>query len=90
MIMDYTNKIMTVTDGKRNFLKIVDEMTQLKDVVVFSKNGLPATVMLAIDDFEAMKETMEILGNPSIMRVLRKAKKDGKSRKLYTDKDVWD
>lgn len=89
MAMDYTNKIVTVTEGKNNFLKIVDEITQLKDVVIFSKNGLPVTIMHSIDDFEAMRETMEILGNSSVMKSLRKSAKQRKAGQLLDIKNVF-
>ena len=88
-IMNSITKSLTVTQAKKHLLEIVDQIEKMKDMVTITKNGIPTTVMMSLDDYEAMLETLEILADETIMASLKKSEKQLKKGKLLTDEEVW-
>lgn len=41
-----------------------------------TKNGTPVAVIVAVEDFESLTETLEILSDPATMVALRQAEAD--------------
>lgn len=61
---------------KSRFSKIIDEVTSTHERVTVTKNGSPVAVIIAVDDFESLVETLEILSDPATMASLRQAEND--------------
>ena len=72
MVMS-TQPLATV---KSRFSKIIDEVTATHERVTVTKNGSPVAVIVAVDDFESLTETLEILSDPVTMASLRQAESD--------------
>ena len=82
--MKSTYPVMTVTEAQSNFPKLCREGRR----VLVTKRDRPVSVLLPIEDYEAMMETMDLLSNPQAMKVLRAAKAGKlKYRKLDLDDD---
>lgn len=88
--MDRLSTTITVTEAKRRFLELVDDIEHMRNCVTITKNGIPTTVMLSLDDYESLLETLEILANPKIMASLKKSRAQIKKRNLLDDSEVWD
>lgn len=88
--MDRLSTTITVTEAKRRFLELVDDIEHMRNCVTITKNGIPTTVMLSLDDYESLLETLEILANPKIMASLKKSRSQIKKRNLLDDSEVWD
>lgn len=87
--MDAVFKTLTVTEAKRHFLELVEDIEKMQERVTITKNGIPTTVMMSRDDYDSLIETLEILANPKIMKSLKKSKAQVKKGKLYSDDEVW-
>ncbi len=88
--MRSNSKITTITEAKKNLLELVEDIQNCHDMVTITKNGLPASIMLNIDDYESLIETLEILADKKIMAGLKKSRLQAKAGKLLTDDEVWD
>jgi antitoxin YefM len=44
--------------------------------MTITKRGRPSAVVVSFDEFEALKETVEILSDPEAMRGIRRATRD--------------
>lgn len=88
-IMNPITKSLTVTQAKRKLLEIVDQIEKMKDMVTLTRNGIPTTVMMSLDDYESMVETLEILSDSRVMASLKKSEQQRKKGKLLTDEEVW-
>ncbi len=74
---------MTVTQAQSDFPKLCREGKR----ILITKRDKPVSVLLPIEDYEALMETMDLLSNPKAMKILRGAK----SGKLpYKDLDLED
>jgi prevent-host-death family protein len=69
-IMKATYPVMTVTQAQSDFPKLCREGKR----ILITKRDKPVSVLLPIDDYEAMMETMDLLSNPGAMKTLRAAK----------------
>jgi len=43
---------------------LVDNVTRTHDTLTITRNGTPAAVVLSIDDYESIMETLELLNDP--------------------------
>lgn len=87
--MDSSFKTLTVTEAKRKFLELVEDIEQMKDRVTITKNGIPSTVMMSLEDYESLIETLEVMADPAIMKSLKKSRKQVKQGRLLSDDEVW-
>jgi len=87
--MDYIEKILPITKVKKEFLDIVKEMTEEEATITVTKNGMPVSVMMTPERYEALLETIEILADPRIVKALKASERDFRAGKVYTHKDAW-
>jgi antitoxin YefM len=87
--MDELKKILPVTRVKRELLDILKSMEEEYSTITMTRNGEPVGVMMTPDRYEALLETIEILGDNKILQTLRASQKDFKSGRVYTHDEVW-
>jgi antitoxin YefM len=87
--MDYIEKILPITKVKKEFLDIVKEMIDEEATITVTKNGMPVSVMMTPERYEALLETIEILADPRIIKALKASERDFRAGKVYTHKDAW-
>ena len=87
--MDELQKILPVTKVKRELLDILKSMEEEYSTITMTRNGEPVGVMMTPDRYEALLETIEILGDNKILQTLRASQKDFKSGSVYTHDEVW-
>jgi len=61
---------MTVTQAQSNLPKLCRQARR----ILITKRDQPVSVLLPIEDYEAIMETMDLLSNASAMKILRAAK----------------
>lgn len=83
------DQILPVTVVKRRLLELLKQLQELKGTIAITKNGLPAGVLMSMDDYESLLETIEILANPKTMKALRESLADRASGRMRTHKEVW-
>ena len=81
--------IFPVTKVKRELLKILKAMEEDYATVTVTRNGEPVGIMMTPDRYEALLDTIEILGDNKILRALKASQKDFKSGRVYTHDQVW-
>lgn len=64
---------MSLAEVKNRLSEVVDRLEREHGRVVITKHGRPAAVVMSIEDLEGLEETLDILGNPGLMRRIRKA-----------------
>ena len=81
--------ILPVTKVKRKLLELLKSMEEEYSTITMTRNGEPVGVMMTPDRYEALLETIEILGDNKILQTLRASQKDFKSGRVYTHDEVW-
>ena len=88
--MEDYQRILPVTKAKRNLLDIVKRMEEEDETIAITRNGEPVGVLMGISRYEALMETIEILSDKQIMRVLEESKKDFESGRVFKNDQVWE
>ena len=88
--MAESQTILPVTKVKRELLEILKVMEEDYTTITVTRNGEPVGIMMTPDRYEALMETIEILGDNKVLRALKASHKDFKSGRLYTHDEVWE
>ncbi len=81
--------ILPVTKVKRDLLEILKTMEVDYSTVTVTRNGVPVGIIMTPDRYEALLETIDILGDVEIGHALKASRKDFKSGRVYTHDEVW-
>jgi len=87
--MEGAQKIIPVTQVKKELLEIVKEMAEEDLTVAITKNGIPVSVLMSAARYEGLLETIEILADRSVVKALAKSSKELKSGKVITHEEAW-
>ena len=60
-----------ISKAKTDLLNIIRRLESLDDAVAVTKNGVPAGVILSMEKYEGLLETLDILSDEKTMRSLR-------------------
>jgi antitoxin YefM len=56
--------ILPLAKVRDQLSSLVDNVTRTHDTLTITRNGTPAAVMISIDDYESIMETLELLNDP--------------------------
>ena len=56
---------------KDRFSEIVDRVNKQRDRVIVTRNGVPAVVVVSVEELESLEETLEILSDSDTLAALR-------------------
>jgi antitoxin YefM len=68
-IQDY----IPITRAKSTFLEIIRKIEGSDDAIAITKNGVPEAILLSMNKFEGLMETLEILSDEKAMESIRKS-----------------
>jgi len=68
-IQDY----IPITKAKNNLLEIVRSIERNDQTIAITKNGVPIAVILSMEKFKGLLETLDILSDEEAMSSLRKS-----------------
>jgi prevent-host-death family protein len=64
--------------------KVVSQIDGKLDRYVITKRGKPVVVMLSVEDYESLIETLDILADPKAMAGLRQGEEDIRKGKTHS------
>ena len=80
--------IQSLAAVKAHFSQVIDEVAGTHERVTITKNGSPVAVILAVEDYESLMETLEILSDPQAGTEIRLAEEEMAAGKVYDEADV--
>ncbi|EKD51054.1 MAG: prevent-host-death family protein [uncultured bacterium] len=83
------DKILPITDVKKHLLSYVKDLGELNESIAITRNGYPTAVLLSVDEYEGLLETIEILSDAKLMKVINKSRKDMETGRTLSHADVW-
>ena len=66
----YKMKVMTISEARRNFAAVVDAVIDDAEEAVIPRGGGRAVVIVSLDEWNSMKETLRLLDTPGRARRL--------------------
>jgi len=80
-------KTISIRELRPNMAAVMSNIREKFDRYIINRNGCPEAIMMSIDDYESLLETLEIQSNKDLMLRVKKAKKEirqGKTTSLDT------
>ena len=68
--------------------KVISRIDGKLDRYVITKRGKPVVVMMSVDDYDALMDTLDILADPVAMASLRRGERDIRSGKTHSWKTI--
>jgi prevent-host-death family protein len=65
-----------LTEAKKNLPKLVREVAEQGKVYSLTRRGRPAAVIMSEEDYQSIKETLEVLGDREEAKGIRRGRKD--------------
>ncbi len=87
--MQTIESYVPITQAKAKLLDMVRQLHNTNNTIAITKNGVPEAVMLSMQKFEGLLETINILADPEMMRQLQGSAKDVKAGRLIDLKDAF-
>lgn len=76
--------ILPLNDVKTRFSAIADEVAATHDRVIVTRNGRPHVMVIAIDDFESLQMTRELLAEPGVVQGILAADREIDAGEFHT------
>jgi antitoxin YefM len=73
---------------KAHFSQVIDDVAGTHERVTVTKNGSPVAVILAVEDYESMMETLEILSDRQAVAEVREAEQQMAQGEVYSEDQV--
>src|SRR5712691_750661 len=83
--LDGTMHIVGYSAARQRLAKLMDSVVDDRRPVVVTRRRAPAVVMLALEEYEAMAETIHLLRSPKNARRLQRAIRDADARRFVRD-----
>ena len=80
--MQSIQEYVPVTKAKTSLLEMVRKIKDSDDVIAITKNGIPEAVLISINRFDGLLETLEILSDERAMKSIRKSIQEA-------DNEMW-
>ena len=83
LIAEVTTMVNTISvrELRPTLSKVIDNIHKKFDRYVITRRGKPEVIMMSIDDYEGLLETLEIESDPDLMKRLKQAEEDMKKGK---------
>jgi antitoxin YefM len=81
-------RIISVTDVKAKINEYVDAVRETRDQITITKNGAPAAVLIGVDEWESIQETLHWLSQPGLAESMRQSEADVVAGRTYGEDEI--
>lgn len=78
-----------LSEAKAKLARLLQEAETLGESVLITRSGRPAGVLLGVEEYEGMVETLEILADPGLRRAVRKGLSDLDAGRTVSHEALW-
>ena len=64
-------KTLPISEVKARLPELVAGVMEREEEIVVTRNGRPAAVLVNVDEYERLKETLDVLSDPDLMQQIR-------------------
>ena len=68
------SKIMPISEVKTRLPELVSGVAEREEEIVVTRNGKPAAVLVNYDEYERLKDTLDVLSDPVLMKQIGQSK----------------
>ncbi len=82
-------QFVPVIKAKNNFLEIIRQVEKEESTVAVTKNGVPTVVILSMEKFTGLLETLDLLTDEETMKSLRRSMRQARQGKWVREEEVF-
>jgi len=79
---------VNLTEARARLPAITEDVTRTHERYTVTRNGVPAVVVLSVDEYEGMVETLDILRDPRVLADLHQAEAEYSAGEGYSLDDL--
>ncbi len=83
------DRFVSASAAKDQLLDLIRTVQRSDDVVAITKNGTPAAILLSVERFDDLIETIEVLSDAEAMRALRRSHRQARAGRWVTHTDLF-
>lgn len=80
---------VTLSDAKARLPRLLADVLELGEGVVITRSGRPAAVLVSVDEYEGLLETLEILADPDLSAAVHHGLDDAGRGDVVGHEDLW-
>lgn len=82
---------LPVSEVKMKLTRLLDQIQGQADEVIVTRRGKPTAILLNYEEYEGLKETLEIMSNPKLVsEIKRRSEYFRKGGKGLTMEEIFD
>ncbi len=85
--MEKIDEYIPITKAKSQILNVIRDIGIYDNTLAITKNGLPQAVLMSMDHYVAIQETMEVLSDSNTMKQLHNSMQELKNGEKLVDLD---
>ena len=89
VIMNEISKYIPITKAKNDLLDLIRQIESADESVAVTKNGVPAAVILSMEKYAGLLETLEILSDEDTAKSLRTSIRQGRKGKWLRPDELY-
>ena len=78
-----------LSEAKTHLTRLLAEVERLGEGVTITRSGRPAGVLLSIEEYEGLLESLDILADSKLMASIRRGLRDAEKGRVLPDDEVW-
>ena len=83
-------RVLPLSEAKAKLSEIVDRVDRRNESVTITRNGKAVAMIVSKDEYDGLRETIEILQDPALMKEIRDGVRDLKrTGKRYTVDELF-
>lgn len=88
-------KTLPITKARNELPRLVENAQKRLDEYIITVKGYPAAVIVSVDEYDSLRETLEIMSDKKLMKEIKQAEKDVAAGRVRDWEDVkkelgWD
>jgi antitoxin YefM len=80
---------VTLSEAKAHLARVMKELEEIGEPVFITRSGDPAGVLLPLDEYEGLLETLEILADEDLSAAIKSGLKDIDAGRTSSHDEVW-
>ncbi|OBJ14260.1 type II toxin-antitoxin system Phd/YefM family antitoxin [Mycobacterium sp. 1245801.1] len=81
-------RVIPVTQVKARINEYVDAVRDTRDQITITKNGAPAAVLIGVDEWESIQETLHWLAQPGAAESVQRSEADIAAGRTYGEDEI--
>lgn len=81
-------RILPISQLKTKINEYVDAVAHTRDRITITKNGAPAAVLIGVDEWESIQETLHWLSQPGIVESVAQSEADVTEGRTFGEDEI--